>query len=788
MAALKRKKGLSCTSNRLCTTLQIACFHDKKANNMRTAVIGMEFNAPMNLFMSPPSTFETRSSKFTFNNLEARINIDTVYKPIFSTSPRFVLRYILLFHFHLLLTITFHTMGEDSGEFGGLLPSLPQLQELDVSVNWNLHLDLTEMLKHQSPKLQSLSISYTQFLDLSTNNIRGHIHSSISNLKDLKFLDLSNNNIQGHIPKSVCKLLPLRQLSLGNNNISGSFPSCVMKLRDLSVLSVFINSIEGKVPLISLINKLNLTILDLSSNTPTVVIDKHLNLTKLRLESLELQSCKLKGSIPTFICQLIHLRRLDVSHNNLTRDIYSCISRLKNLQYLDLSNNKFRGPLPLFHLKVLIDNFDVSNNKFSGEISMETGKRLCNASMINLSGNELSGSVPFSICSRTTETMYLDLSNNKLSGLIPTSIGYCSILTYLNLGTNNLIGSVPNELEQTRVTLPYLLLNANSLNGTLLNSFSNFQELMVLNLENNNLEGSIPATFGSLNKLHFLSLRSNKFNGSIPNEIFHLQKLRILDLSINNFSGYIPKKLGNLSGLLRKSNDLRAMYDIQFQMVIKGILIQFERFYYYASGIDISCNNLEGNIPKEIGSLKGLPMLNLSYNHLSGDIPENVGNMFTLESLDLSFNRLSGHIPQSLTSIDSLGFLNLSYNKLSGRILRGTHFETLSVDGSAFLGNKLLCGIPTKKVCEGDEIINPADTSPPNKLEEDDHENGKEKLFFFGVVALGFIVGFWGLFSILLIKRETWWFGYWRFVDSVAERCLHCNNHIYIYINDNVLK
>ncbi|KAI3972333.1 hypothetical protein MKW92_035238, partial [Papaver armeniacum] len=71
-----------------------------------------------------------------------------------------------------------------------------------------------------------------------------------------------------------------------------------------------------------------------------------------------------------------------------------------------------------------------------------------------------------------------------------------------------------------------------------------------------------------------------------------------------------------------------------------------------------------------------------------------------LESLDFSFNKLSGHIPSSLTSIDPLSTLDLSYNNLSGMIPRGAHFDLVSLDGSAYVGNSLLCGHPTNKISE----------------------------------------------------------------------------------------
>ncbi|XP_026415826.1 receptor-like protein 36 [Papaver somniferum] len=688
----------------------------------------------------------------------------------------------------------------------GSIPYLPQLKELDVSLNYNLHPDLMRMFEYRWPKLQKLQISYTnatgsisnapllvfvsarecsiqgslpssiynlshlQYLDFSGNHITDPIQSSISNLKYLHYLNLNLNNFQGPIPNSICEIISLRKLNLGNNNITGTIPSCITNLRNLDFFDVFGNSMQGTVSLISLINKLNLTHLDLGLNNVTVVIDQHLYPSKFILEDLRLFSCNVKGFIPTFICNFAHMKYLDLSDNNLTGAIPSCVYKLKKLNNLNLSKNRLRGPLPL--LPQGVEYLDLSYNKLDGEISIEIGERLLSTSEVSLNDNKLSGFIPSSICSQKHINLgYIDLSRNKLSGNIPSSIGYCTNLTYLNLGNNNLSGNVPNELQNTN--MEYLALNDNNLDGTFPICILEFSSLQGLNIGNNKFEGIIPTGLGSLSDLAILFLRSNKFNGSIPEEITHLQQLQILDLSLNNFSGPIPTKLGNLTRLTsRFSAGIHVFVDgVQYDLVIKGSTSQFEQREVYSTGIDLSCNILEGNIPKEIGLLQGLAMLNLSHNLFSSNIPASIGNMSSLQSLDLSSNRLSGRIPQNLTSIDPLGFLNLSHNNLSGRIPRGSHFDTLSLDGFAFAGNELLCGFPLENVCDRDHFI---DTGDSSKVDEDDQEDGKEKFKLFAIVSFGFGVGFCGLFCVLLVKKQKWWFPYWKFVDSVAVRIVAC--------------
>ncbi|KAI3903106.1 hypothetical protein MKW92_005713 [Papaver armeniacum] len=230
----------------------------------------------------------------------------------------------------------------------GSVPYLPQLKEFNVGFNYNLHPNLTNMFRLQWPKLQRLSmtatniggtipssisnapvlvslyanacsiqgflppsiysLSHLQSLDLSENSITGYIPSSISNLKSLNILDLSVNNFQGSIQKSICQILPLEKLYLHRNNITGTIPSCITKLKNLTHFDVHGNSIEGNVSLISLINELNLSWLDLGSNRITVVIDQNFHAySKLKLGYLSLRSCNLNGVFPSLICELSHL-------------------------------------------------------------------------------------------------------------------------------------------------------------------------------------------------------------------------------------------------------------------------------------------------------------------------------------------------------------------------------------------------------------------------------------------------------------------------------------------------
>ncbi|CAJ2637048.1 unnamed protein product [Trifolium pratense] len=117
------------------------------------------------------------------------------------------------------------------------------------------------------------------------------------------------------------------------------------------------------------------------------------------------------------------------------------------------------------------------------------------------------------------------------------------------------------------------------------------------------------------------------------------------------------------------------------------------------TGLDLSCNNLTGIIPSQIGNLQKLIALNLSHNYLSGPIPITFSNLTQIESLDLSYNKLSGEIPSQLTQLNFLSTFNLSYNNLSGTPPSTGQFQDFDEDN--YRGNPGLCGPLLNRKCKG---------------------------------------------------------------------------------------
>ena len=298
----------------------------------------------------------------------------------------------------------------------------------------------------------------------------------------------------------------------------------------------------------------------------------------------------------------------------------------------------------------------------------------------------------------------------------------------------------------------------------------------------NNLHGELPTWIGhNLNKLMFLRLNKNRFQGSMPGSLCDLLYLQILDFSYNNISGTIPGCLNNINAL---SNITFPRKTISYEsagsffdngdrlyppfmdraiLMWKGEEREYRKYLGFVTTVDLSCNQLEGEIPRSITGLLALVSLNLSRNNLTGSIPSNIGQMKMLESFDLSRNYLSGRIPSSFSNLNFLSYLNLSFNNLSGQIPLSTQLQTF--DPSSYIGNNELCGSPLAKRCPGDESsLSPpaAGNSPMNGSE------GEDEFITFGFyvsIALGFIFGFWGVCGTLVLK-SSWRKAYFQFVNN----------------------
>lgn len=139
----------------------------------------------------------------------------------------------------------------------------------------------------------------------------------------------------------------------------------------------------------------------------------------------------------------------------------------------------------------------------------------------------------------------------------------------------------------------------------------------------------------------------------------HNTRVTHITLSNNNLDGEIPSEIGGLSELRYLDLGQGNVFGVIPPEI--GNLTNLE-------WLMLSENQLTGSIPSEIGNLSSLQGLYMYDNMLSGSIPSEIGNLTTLLYLDLVVNQLSGSIPPEIGNLVNLKDLYLRNNLLSGSI------------------------------------------------------------------------------------------------------------------------
>ncbi|KAL0010493.1 hypothetical protein SO802_005601 [Lithocarpus litseifolius] len=606
-------------------------------------------------------------------------------------------------------------------------------------------------------------------LDLSFSNQGGVILDSFGSLGSLEYLYLGGNHFYGSIPASIGNLSSLKELDLSYNEMNGTIPKSFGQLSTLVKLYLLENSWEGVITKAQLMNLISLEEFVLTTNNksqPLVFNVKYDWRPPFKLKILHLESCRIGPEFPKWIqvqseLTNVILKNVEIK-GTIPEEWFSMIS--SNLAQLDLSNNQIKGNLP--HQLVFP-----------------------NVTKLFLQSNLFSGPIPSNISDLMPSLQYLDLSENLLYGKIPLSISKIKQLNILVLRRNNLSGELPHQWNESQKGLRVVDISYNNICGKIPSSMGFLGNLSILVLSNNNLSGEIPSSLqncsivsmdfggnhlsGNLpswieSNIFMLRLRSNLFSGTIPRKWCNLHKLRILDLAQNNLFGGIPNCLNNLTAMVDHNivgYKPIENYTEKASIMRKGREMEYDRTLPLVTCIDLSGNNLTGEIPFEITSLTRLDTLNLSMNHLSGNIPKNIGNLHLLETLDFSNNKLFGPIPKSMSSLTFLVHLNLSFNNLTGRIPSGNQLQTIN-DATMYKGNPLLCGSPLPTKCPGDET-----SDDPTIIGDEDKQNGNdyERIWFYASIGLGFVVGFWSVCGTILLKK-SWRHRYFRFCDDIKDR------------------
>ncbi|KAL5154589.1 putative inactive leucine-rich repeat receptor-like protein kinase [Glycine soja] len=228
-------------------------------------------------------------------------------------------------------------------------------------------------------------------LTLVSLGIWGPLPSKIARLSSLEIVNMSSNFLYGSIPQELSSLSSLQTLIFDNNMLADTFPHWLDSLQALTVLS--------------------------------------------------LKNNKFNGSLPKSLGNVENLRTLSLSHNHFYGAVPD-LSRLTNLQVLELDDNAFGPQFPQLGNKLVI--LVLRKNSFRSGIPAELSSYY-QLERLDISSNSFVGPFQPGLLSLPSIT-YLNISGNKLTGMLFENLSCNSELDVVDLSSNLLTGSLPRCL------------------------------------------------------------------------------------------------------------------------------------------------------------------------------------------------------------------------------------------------------------------------------------------------------------------------------------------------------
>ncbi|XP_019101852.1 PREDICTED: receptor-like protein 12 [Camelina sativa] len=342
------------------------------------------------------------------------------------------------------LKVLFLGENDFNGPIPGSISKLVNLSYLDLSL-WNTGKGIVDfsIFLH----LKSLT-----FLDLSYINTRSMVDTSVflQFLMSLDYLDLSGINLKinstlhisscistlslsscniGEFPKFLqTETSCLSYLDISANHIEGQVPEWLWTLPELWFLNISQNSSSGFGGSASVIQRSELEMLDISSNTfhdlPLL-----LNSTKFFFGSDNWFS----GEIPKAVCKLVSLDTLVLSNNNFS----GCFKYFTRISVLHLQDNTLSGILAEGSISDYLRSLNVGHNKLSGELPK---------SLVVVENNRISDTFPFWLGS-LPDLQILVLPSNEFYGPISYPGDSLSFpkLRLFDISDNRFTGGLPSD-------------------------------------------------------------------------------------------------------------------------------------------------------------------------------------------------------------------------------------------------------------------------------------------------------------------------------------------------------
>lgn len=194
-----------------------------------------------------------------------------------------------------------------------------------------------------------------------------------------------------------------------------------------------------------------------------------------------------------------------------------------SLRFLDLSSNFLFGGIPRFPSESKLEIINLSGNNLSKQIPSTIGN-VKSLISLDLSRNAFSSGIPSELFSLPLQELYLE--GNSLSGTIPDGFSGLSELSVLTLGSNQFTGEIPSALGSVSTLTRLLIEDVPTLGGRLPASFgTGLTNLVEFILTDTAVEGNIPVQFGQMTALESLDLSRNSLVQELPTELGLLTNL-----------------------------------------------------------------------------------------------------------------------------------------------------------------------------------------------------------------------------------------------------------------------
>ncbi|KAM7262405.1 hypothetical protein ACFE04_000088 [Oxalis oulophora] len=361
---------------------------------------------------------------------------------------------------------------------------------------------------------------------------------------------------------------------------------------------------------------------------------------------------------------LPNLEFLDLSDNTLGNDIVTLLNGLTSLKYLNLCYTQLNGSVNFKDVPSSLEELDISGNSITEVVIPKDGETLCNLKVIWLEDVDADkiGLLQSLVSLPFLKTVHL--GRNYFSQHMTTlKLHNMTNVEELIMDESFLDINFFRRLDGLH-SLKVLYLNNSFINEPLTaQDLPNFKKLEVLDMSNIvGLDASFLHSIGEMNALKVFKLTSCGHNESriALQGLCKLSHVQTLDLSNNNLVGNLPACMANLTSLQRL-----ALSGNQFTGNITESPI--------ASLTSIQELCLSGNdfqIPSSFGPLYNHSKLNTFIgdgNEIYGDVvPRSWVPKFQLNTLYLSCQGNVGAIPDFLFHQHDLQFVEISHIHFKG--------------------------------------------------------------------------------------------------------------------------